>query len=434
MKRFYLVICILLKTASAFCQEELFHFKIEDEKSSLPIRFCYVVVKGSSISSQTDEKGDVTIKAGFADTLVIYQLGYYTTKTTLHEIIKHKQVVLLRPKNLVLDEVVVNAMKTNTLQADNNTTFVDFDFYDDFILALANKGKKHNSILLLDMDGKKISESNPSIASEKVFKDCFGNIHLLCKDSIYQVYYDYNKLRLLSPFPISDYYQVLKPCECNNGHNYIFKISQYRNLKNAYYLFDEQQHKQLIATIADSSAIKGFNMDFDINYFLSRRRNGLGYNTSVSELNKHIDQLREELVLPEEYTNLLRPVDSEAQKVDSVFVLMDYTHKVMTVFSETGIKLKDLSLSKDIDILPKMYYDGDQREIIFAAQNKSGLLTLYKFDMSKSKYTHQFTVNNFYFIKGLKIKGGNLFFIYKDRSSDMVRKKIVKEPIVWRTI
>lgn len=434
MRHFCLLTCILLKAGLVFCQEGLFQFKIKDEQNGLPIRFCYVVVKGSFVSSQSDENGDVSIKTYATDTLVIYQLGYHTRKTTVSQITDNKLIVLLRPKNLTLEEVVVNASKTNTLQADNNTTFVDFDFYDDFILALTNKGKKYNSIMLLDMDGKRISENTPALASEKVFKDCFGNIHLICKDSIYQVYYDYNKLSLLRAFPISDYYQVLKPCECNNGHHYIFKIHQYRNLKNAYYMFDDKQHRKLIATIADSNAIKGFNMDFDINYFLSKRRQGQAYGTSVSELNKHIDKLREELVLPAEYANLLRPVDSEAQKVDSFFVLIDYTHKSLILFSESGIKLKELNLNKDINILPKMYYDGEQREIIFSSKNKSGILTLYKFDIAKNKYTHQFIVKDFYFINQMKIKGGNLFFIYKDRSTDMGKHKIVKEPIVWKAL
>jgi hypothetical protein len=434
MRHFYLLICILLKAGFSFCQTDLTDFKITEEKTGIPVRFCYVIVKGTTFSAQSDEYGNVHIKAGFQDTLVLYQLGYFTKKTTLHEIIKNNRTVSLKQKNIILDEIAISATQTTTLQADNNTLFLGFDFYDDFILAHVNKGKRYNSIFLMDTDGNKIFEISPALISKGLFKDCFGNLHLVTDDSIYQVYYNYKSITLLNPFPIADYYRVLKPCECNDGHSYIFKINQYRSLKNAYYLFDDQKHQELIATVADSNAIKGFNADYDINYFLFKRRKGEGYNTSLSELNNNIDKLREELILSADYNNLLRPVESEIKKVDSVFVLFDYTHKHITVFSKKGKKLTDFDLNKNVAVVPKMYYDDDLRHIIFSEKNKKGNLILYRFDVVNNTFTHRFELDGFNFIKDFKVKNGYLFFIYKDRSSAIVKNKIIREPVVWKKL
>jgi hypothetical protein len=436
MRCLYLCIFIIVNSALLFAQQSELQFKVIEEGTKTPVQFCFVIVKGTTISSQSDESGNVKIKANNVDTLIVYQLGYFMKKQSMADITGNGYTVQLKLKSVNLNEVVITTQKTQILQATNNTFFLAFEFYDDFILALADKGERYNSLMLMDMAGNKIAEKKLHIKTESLFKDCLGNIHLLTEDSIHQVYYNYKDVTLLKPFHISNYYNTLKPCECYSGHKYIFKIRQYRNLKNAYYMIDDEikANNQWIITVADSAAIKGFNTDFDINYFLEQRRRGVGYFTNISELKKNIDYLREELILSENYNNLIRPVNSEMKKTDSAFVLLDYTNKQIYHFSLEGKQKDCLSLNNSVNISPKMIYDDDYKQMIFSQTNKKGIVTLYRFDLKSNTFTHKFEIKKFYFISDFKIKGGNLYFIYKDRQSSLTQSKIIKESIFWEAI
>ncbi len=430
-RQVYLLLTLLLISTFSFSQKDPFKFQIIDEKTKDPIQFCYVVIKGKNISSQSDEKGNVSIQAKSIDTLVIYQLGYYLKKVTTSEISKKQNLVLLTSKNITLDEVTVRSRSIDTLQNNNGIVFLDFEFYDDNLLTLINKGKKYNSLLLLDKNGNKINELSLNVKAETLFKDCFENIHLISSDSVYQIYYNYQTLALLKPYPVASYYNFLHPCECYHGNKYIFKVKHYKELKNTYCLYDEDK-KQIIACVADTLAINGFNMDYDIRYFLAKRRQGEGYATSVSEINKNIDKYREEVALSPDYANLLRPVESEIKKIDTNFVLFDYTNKFIYSFSLSGKLNNKSSLNNFTDITPKLYIDHDSHNYIFSSTSKNGVLTLFKYDKIKNTFSHKFQLKEFYFIKNFKIKENSLYFINKDRY--IGKTKIIKEYINWQTL
>jgi len=432
----YILLFTLFGITALYSQKEQAGFTILDEKSRDPIQFCYVVIKGKNISTQTDENGKVEIQASNKDTLVIYQLGYFLKKVTINDITKNQNIVFLKSKNITLEEVVVKSSVIDTFQNNNNNVFIDFDFYDDLILSIINKGKTYNSLQLLENNGKKVCEIPLKIKAELLFKDCFENIHLITKDSVYQIYYNYQTISLLKPYHISKFYAFLQPCECFHGTKYIFKVRHYKALKNTYCLYDEKtvNNNQVIACIADSSAIKGFNMDYDINYFLTQRRKGAGYFTSVSEINKHIDQYREELTLPSDYANLLRPVESEIKKLDTNFVLFDYTNKLAYFLSLNGQLQYKTKLNDFSEISPKLYIDYDAHNFIFTTVDKNGILTLFQYDKLANKFTHKFVLKNFYFIKNFKIKGNNIYFINKDKFSNNSKTKIVKMSINWQAL
>lgn len=430
------ILLFFIFSTSFFSQKNTVSFSVRDADTKNPIAFCYVVVKGKNISSQSNEHGEVNIQAKPLDTLVIYQLGYFVKKTILEKIVNEKNTVLLQSKNITLEEVTITAKQTDTIQKTNNTVYLSFDFYDDHILALVNKGRKYNSLLMLDLQGNVITEKQLSIKSEIIFKDCFENIHLLTQDSIFQIYFDYEKISLLKQYPISSYYNFIEPCECFYGTKYVFKLKRYRALKNTYYLLDEEkkQNKKILADIADSSRIRSFNLDYDLNYFLGQRNKGLGYATSVTEILKHIDEYREELILPPEYEQLMPALNSEVKKTSSHFALFDYTNKWLYSYSFDGELTNKIGLTNFEGIHPKANTDHDTRNLIFSKQNKKGILSLYRYDIIKNSFTHNFELEDFYFVHDFKIKGNYLYFIHKDRTNDLTKIKIIKTYIHWQNI
>lgn len=432
----YAILVFFICPVVVFSQKDFLNFKVLDEKTKEPIQFCYVLVKGKNVSSQSNERGAVKIVARPADTLVIYQLGYFVKKTTLSEIISNGYVITIRSKNITLDEVIIKPAKTDTFQNDNTIFFLDFELYDDLILALVSRGGRYNSLMLLNQQGNKVAEKRLTVKSEAMFKDCFNAIHILTDDSIYQVYYDYQAIKLLKPYSIKNYYSVLKPCECYYGNKFMLKVKKYQGLKTFYYMVDQQtrQKPAVVAVVADSSAIRGFNMDYDLRYFLDIRRGGGGYLTSVTELVKHLDELREDLKLPPEYKMVLQDMQSEMKLVDTNFILVDYTNKELYTLSLNGAQTNKIKLMDFNGITPKLTIDHDTRNLVFSRLSVTGTLTLYRYDLLRNNFTHKFELRNFYYVKKFRIKENNLYFINKDRSETMSKVKIIKEFINWQPI
>src|ERR1044072_5379685 len=85
-KRILTLVMIFLCSLSLSAQQDLLKFRVVDSKTKAPIEFCYVLVKGKNVSSQSDETGLVKIAAQVSDTLVVYQLGYFVSKIRPAEI------------------------------------------------------------------------------------------------------------------------------------------------------------------------------------------------------------------------------------------------------------------------------------------------------------------------------------------------------------
>ncbi|MBL7930995.1 MAG: hypothetical protein JNL60_03780 [Bacteroidia bacterium] len=429
----YTLVLLTVLTGAELRAQELFAFNIKDRTSLEPIKFCYVIVKGKNISSVSDENGLIKIKADVKDTLVIYQVGYLLKKTT-PELVGPGNNVWLHRKDVNLEEVSITAKTIEIFNEKEYTVFLDFEFYDDHVLSLISRGSKYDALLLSDKNGNKITEIRLKIKAEGLFKDCLNNIHLLTKDSIYQIYYDYQTIHLLPAYDLVAYNNMLKRCECSHNDKYIFKTSRYQELKNIYTYYDAPNgsSKQL-ALVADSQNIKDFNMDFDIRYFLDLRRRGAGYFYTVADIYKYMDQFREQLVLDDSYKRLLKPVDSEVKIIDSSFALFDYTHKTVSYYSFDGQLQSQASLEQFPQIAPKILIDRDAPNYVFTKQNnRNGLLTLYRFDKLTNQITHSFILNDFHYLGNFQIKENYLYFINSDMSRNDINTKIVKVWLDWK--
>jgi hypothetical protein len=435
-KKFRFIIILFWFCISIHAQTKFYVFRLLDENTKEPIPFAYAVLKGKNISSLSNEFGVVKIKADFFDTLIVSQTGYFLKRISVKDIEKTDSVIFLKRKEINLNEVTVITKTLEVFQENTNMVYLDFDFYDDLIVSLVNKGEKNNSLLLSDKNGNKISEKPLKFKAELLYKDCLGNLHVATRDSIFQLFYDYVNIKLLAPYPISKLTSVLMPCECYYDGKYIFKSIHYQRLKNTYTLFESKNNVyKNIAFVADSENIRDFNLEFDLRYFLNLRKAELEkYQTSVTELSKNLETLREKMDLPQEYSRLLKRTASEMKKIDTSFVLFDYTHQVINYYSLNGKPQHQLKFNFS-GVEAKIYIDSDARNYIFTnLDGRNGILTLYRFDVIKNAFTHKYAVTNFHFIKYFKIKENFLYFINKDQITGHANSKIVKNYILWEKL
>ncbi len=422
LRCFSLLLCLCMASTLASQTSYTVTGKVTDAATGAPLPFAAVMLKGTFISTETNAAGEFTIAlTDKSHTLIVFQYGYTTKEQMLSVAGQNGLLISLQAKAYNLTEIVVRDKRTDTLQANNHTEFLAFEFYDNFLVALVDKGRRYKLVQLLDESGKVIREHKAPEGAGALFKDCLGNVQLLSKDSSYQFYYNYETIEFLPPYSLALFARTLMPCQCISGDNYYFKEVRYKNLKNAYYLINRHdlQKRSLFTRIENTDAINAFNTDYDLNYFLAQRRKGFGYAMQVEDIKSRIDELREDLPLTPDYLFKLNPIKSDLVKLDSSLLVVDYTHRMLYHHHASGALLKTDSLRLK-GVSPFVVQDADLQKLYFVRES-NGLMSLYEY---RPPFTNlkALVIEGYRFIRNVRCRNGTLYFLNRNSAQDNVTK------------
>lgn len=388
------------------------------------VPYAVVLVKGSKQSIVCNDAGQFQLNVkSLPVTLVAFQYGYSTSEVTVNE--NQEIMIRLKSKSVNLQEITVSANRTQTLQAKNATVFLAFEFYDNLVVALVNKGHKYNLIQITDENGVIVKEKKAPDGVEQMYTDCFGNIQLLSKEKSHQFYYDYENIIFMDPYPIAEFNLKVKPCQCVLGNYYYFKEVYHKKLKHRYFYVSKnnKDDRRVITVVSNKIASDIFDRDYGLNYFLAERRKGGGYNASVNELSSQLEELQENVPVDDDYAFKMVPAESEMIKRDSCLLVVDYTNKLINSYNFLGKLMKQDSLLLN-NLYPKSLIDLDKGKVYFVTNNK-GFFTLYDYNMSSNDLS-KIPVEGFSFIKNLRCRNGYLYFLYHDLSRENSNLKIHK--------
>jgi len=127
---------------------------------------------------------------------------------------------------------------------------------DEFLLLLLEKNKKY--LQLINSNHKKISQILINKDYNALFKDSFGNFHLLSKDSACQIFLIDEKLMLLYQTTRHNFDQMIEPIVVNTDHQLYKKeiLPQYKTI--SYYKIDKKcKSKEFLYTI-NNQIVEGF--------------------------------------------------------------------------------------------------------------------------------------------------------------------------------
>lgn len=424
--RILLFLCLVSNTL--FSQN--YKGTVLDAKNSKPIPDCLVIIKGSSISTVTDQTGVFTFP--FLNkqsiTLVITLLGYTTHEYPLSTY--PSDTFYLSSKENLLKEIVILAEQKKILNPGNEEPILDFDFLDDKLILLS-PGQKFNELRLLNEDGSSACKIKVNRKSTTLRHDCINNLQLTGPDSAWQIFYDYEKLNTMNAYTLETYEQVLGGCVCAANSNFYFNDRKYRGLKTHYYFFSEKDKgvKHDLVSFSDTAKIKKFETDYNLNYFLEVRRKShyTLYNEPLDSIKKKMPKYREALQLDWDYTQWLGTLETEMLKNDSGIFIVNFTD---TTIYKTGYsnQIKEqchFSAFKTGRFLPKVYADPDYKDN-YLIRLKDNHLDLVRFDIMTGRQLSLTTIPNVpYLPKKILIRGGNVYFIQKDLA-DQQQYKLVR--------
>lgn len=423
-RKLILLFTLLLLTGSVYGQTV--QGLVTDSVTREPVPFCSYILKGTTKGGITDEYGRFVIKTDRLPVTIIFNMmGYRARTVTITS--SEMQNVALVPRSIQLSPVTISTDRVITWHAEDAWTFLDFEFYDDYLLALVSmRGKNREYLVLMDTLGETVATLKLDRQADSLFTDCLGAVQLFSGDSVYQVWYDYERLRLPYASSRETFCATMLPCRCQLGPYYYFSYSTYHGQKlDFYYINWYQQGKYYpFLAIHDSARIAGFNENYDIRYFLERRRLYHEYPEPVDSIVSHMDEYRAALPLNRREKTWLAPVDAPLARMGKQVYIVNPLDSTLCTYSGAGE-------CGSTAFFHCMRLPGWQNDELYADELsgalygrvvKQGYSTFIRIDPATGNECGRVDVKGYAFIQKARIRGGSAYFLWKDPYSDQPAK------------
>jgi hypothetical protein len=421
-----LTFLFMLMLFSGLSGQVLLRGLVKDSVSGETLPFCSYILKGTMRGGITDEFGQFSVYADkLPATIVFSTVGYRRKEIVFRS--EEVQKIQLFPVTFELAGVTITAEKVVTWHPEDAWTFMDFKFYDDFILALVSvRGQNKEYLVLLDTLGTTVTSLQLKRGADSLYTDCLGAIHLFSGDSVYQVYYDYEKLSLPYVSPRNKFAAEMIPCRCRLGPYYYFSFLSHHDQSLDYYYINwyEKGRYYPFLSIHDSDKIVALNEDYDMRYFLERRRLYQEYAEPLDSLVKHMDMYRDQLPLTPLEQAWLFPIQSPLTRVQSHVYIVNPLDSTLLTFEDAGrlqhnttfpcLKLSGWKTGE--------LYGDEITDALYGRIVQKGSSVFVRVDPQTGKEMGRVDVSGYAYITHPMVRGGNVYFLWKDPYSEQPAK------------
>lgn len=421
---FYRVLFCLFISGNLFSQD--FHGFVIDKKKSKPVPDCLVILKGTTISTITNSKGEFIFPdlPVSGQSIVLNLIGYTTIE---HKLSGSKDTFYLAQKNISLKEIEIHTSQKNILNENNRAPLLDFDLLHDNIILLS-AGGDHNYLRLIDEHGENISLIKVDKYAKLLKRDCLNNVQLFNNDSAWQVFYDYVKINLMNACTKQTYSRILGNCVCFCDNNYYFKNMEYRNLRANYFYYNEFEkgRKHPLVKFEDTAKIRTFELDYSLSYFLEMRRKYGWYSEPVDSIILKMENYRNELPLDWTYLKWLGNISTEMIKTDSNLFIVNFTDTIIYRVDpdKKVIYNSKLKCFHYKGLQQNIYLDLDHNETYLISFSENKLMVI-KFNIQTGEEISKTEIANVpYLPKKLIINRGKIYYVQKNLVDEQAYKLI----------
>lgn len=411
-----------------------------------PIEGVSVADENSLLKSTTDNNGlyDYTINS-LPTTLSFSFVGYKTIKiSVVKETLKTlkngklSMDIQMERESYELPGVDVSAKLYEQVYKNPKAWVTDFDFISDTsILLLMEEGNDH-FLRIIDEKNTVLLDYKIHLGEANLFKDCYGNIHALTKDSSYQIYiFDSLGLYIYPASPIKLFYEQLLPCAHYDTENLYFMYLQNFNQSACFVKINkENKNKKLLHYIIDKEGSE--NIQKTLTKLLS-----LGGADAYDEPGGSNPFL--ELLIDNEYLTDRKKDDLYSWLIfsknhpvranlfgtlDSIYIF-DLSNYELLVFGKNNSNARIIKLDSNALELKKCEIFMDyKRERFFIKNIKDGIVYLKEINPSNLSMRTGFHISEHIFPQKIKIRGDYVYYLYGGATNNgmkyLYREKIVK--------
>ncbi|MDD4644886.1 MAG: carboxypeptidase-like regulatory domain-containing protein, partial [Bacteroidales bacterium] len=238
-----------------------------DSDTKTPIPGATVLVDQNQAGMSTNKEGYFSFSNVKTPALFYFScVGYESRQMLVQSADSLPVKVYLKAEIRKIGEVTISGEKIAKLVRGDTLNIVDYEISNDRIIMVANPYKHldDQKLYLTALSGDVLNSEKISLAGAKIdipesidvvstvylFKDCYRNIHLLTRDSAYQVAVDHDTLKRLYPIDIYDFTSLLLPVKAElNGRLFSQKSTLFTN--ETFCIKKGEETFRLIKTVND---------------------------------------------------------------------------------------------------------------------------------------------------------------------------------------
>lgn len=419
MKAILLGICILF-AANGFSQSVIIRGKVIDKSTRQPVIGASIVLPNGTGTS-SDANGDFKFSIGrFPVTLTISHVSYGKMEVPLPS--DPKKQIIIELEELVSDigEVQVTGTKLRNLTEKDDFTLQDFAFDKEnlWLLGYMKNQATQGRLWLANLFGdtlKSVPVQNP----ERLYNDVFGIVHLVDRDSVYQVFNDGHEIVFPYSFDRTSFFRTMSPIVAAFSGNLVYQsfLPNQQGL-HTYYYNGLDQKPYFLNSIRDTSEESRQLIEhvFGPGLYL------------IEAMQSEIPKIKWEAVNAVGRNKMSKSRVVNRRISVPVFSLMDTLYIVnlykdsLIAYDTTGRFIRAVPINFHLD---SVLFDVKFRDIVYLEdpishrmyllQRTTAQWTMVPFEPSTGRTGEQIPLPDFPGMRGIKVNGHSVYFLYPEK-------------------
>lgn len=381
----------------------------------------------------TNHEGITWISAQYSDAIIISHISFEPKVIKISESDLYEKefnnfimIVTLEHKTHVLPEVTIVEKKPQLAYENKEVWVLDYSVDEKGIMAVTSDGKKSYLLHLgFEQDTisiKEIDKKLDILYREILYRDIFGNTHLMSLDSAFQIHSVKDNLQLLYGVTLEKHQSVFKNIDALTDSIIITKKKLYSGQEVVYFSTNRNTGKtEVLCDVYGSSREMAKNWRLD-NIRLRRALNP-GESDFVNPYEKPLEweafeaDMLKRVMLQEIYVPLLN--------IDNKIYIFDFQKDYIYKYDEKGKYLGKTEISFHLksryarrDALDnpwdkKLIYDKARKEV-YAQYISSGTVTLKKIDLENGNIIDTYVLDDHYFPENIQVYDGVIYYQFID--------------------
>ncbi len=369
------------------------------------------VTTNTNISAITDMYGYFKLPwtAG-VQSLEVSMLGYRTRIIDLQtQSAIHPLKILLMPKTEELKEVTVEGERVLYNRKLTEYTVLDYVFVGDSIFVLQEQmGNKNKSLIVLNQhfDSLAVLNSLPK-NSRYLFKDCLENLHVISKDSAYQIAVQQHQILFHKSCDIYRFNKKFKHCLFRKNGRLFFERSIAKGFgKEIFVLNDSSKNKQVFISSVDLKSAEDF-AEHARDYRIHNR------NTTASTNDTAVLHSIDFSTRHARFLKLIgcKPILNAIHLFKDTIVYCNYLNSKLELFADVTKEPKEIAIDYDVksNWTDNILQDQVNKELYILKQKRMEH-QIYHLQVQTGKLTYVTSLSVF---EGhdLKVNNGYLYYL-----------------------
>jgi len=412
-----LVISVLyiLSSVTASAQNTVINGICLDDRNK-PIRDVGIYSIDSTILAVTNRDGLFTLKYSFpGDTIYASHVAFDNVVYVIDSLNFSKRIVIkMQPSQLSLPEVEFIGNVPHVAYDNKVVSVKDFEINEKGIYLLAQR-RRNNAILHLNFACDTLKELKISPAYYNIFKDVFGEMHIISNDDVWQIGHKtfknrFFEMELMYRTPLNNFLKAFKNVACATDSVIV---------SGRYFFFDQEIYYYYFKINGDQTPVL-------LHHVVNQEGRDLYFNVM-------------------RYGNLYRagdlffkPTYDPVFAYDNRLYLFAFDENKLFVFNNLGEIVNEYPLTfhkykhwsgkmKVISKWNKKVILDEACGVFYTTFEEDAITTIKKIDIENGTAETVAVFGGFPFIENLRIYNGKAYFLY---ANDVSRNKRLYEVVI----